>query len=547
MHYGNEKGYYMSRFNWDSETSFQNEKLPPDLLDRAKHANFLTKTINNEVNPGCGNDIDSIKSHVLNLNADWGAGKTYFLKRWADSLKQDYPVVYIDTWSTDYLESPLITVLTELLEQLKEQTSKKDSQSAIDKANNVLKKAAPKVASAVMKKFLGFDLSIFSSDSENESANPTCNADTKPSDSKKNEINFAAAGEAILNEFYNEHKSHKQNVEALSKSIKDWVKLVKENPVNEICTATINYPAYIFIDELDRCKPTYAVEMLESIKHVFDIPGLVFIVATNTKELQHTIKAVYGQGFNAESYLNRFFDSKYFIRTSLSAEMLSTHCDLHFLEPAFLSEKGILLFPFVEEAKVKLLNFAVSLFNAYEIAPREAIKILNRFKFLVISHEKTALDASLLLLMITLLSHSKGLYDDFLKRIEANEFTNFDFHASRREITKVFNNIKIDYYNEKLINKLISDVEQIDKRSVSYLSYPSEMNFTYVLAELRERKYESIEKLIGALRSNEGKKAGRGRQDYELLIQILKYTCAVNVDIDKYKDVVELANNLDMA
>ena len=86
----------MSRFNWDSETPFQNENLPPDLLDRAKHASFLTKTINNEVNPNRGGDINSIKSHVLNLNADWGAGKTYFLKRWANSLKQDHPVVYID-------------------------------------------------------------------------------------------------------------------------------------------------------------------------------------------------------------------------------------------------------------------------------------------------------------------------------------------------------------------------------------------------------------------------------------------------------------------
>ena len=175
----------MSRFNWDSETPFQNENLPPDLLDRAKHASFLTQTINNEVNPTRGSDIDSIKSHVLNLNADWGAGKTYFLKRWANSLKQDHPVVYIDAWSTDYLESPLITVLTELLEQLKEQTSKKGTQSAIDKANNVLKKAAPKVASAVMKKFLGFDLSVFSSDSEAETTDPKCDDASKPSDSKK--------------------------------------------------------------------------------------------------------------------------------------------------------------------------------------------------------------------------------------------------------------------------------------------------------------------------------------------------------------------------
>lgn len=537
----------MSRFNWDSETSFQNENLPPDLLDRAKHANFLTKTINNEVNPTKISDIDSITSHVLNLNADWGAGKTYFLKRWAKSIEQDHPVVYIDTWSTDYLESPLITVLTELLEQLKEQTSKKDTQLAIDKANNVLKKAAPKVASAVMKKFLGFDLSVFTSDSEAEITDSQCNDASKRGDSKKNEINFAAAGEAILSQFYSEHKSHKQNVEALSKSIKDWVQLVKENPVDESCTAIIDYPAYIFIDELDRCKPTYAVEMLEAIKHVFDIPGLVFIVATNTKELQHTVKAVYGVGFNAESYLNRFFDSKYFIRTSLSVEMLFAHCETTFLESDYLANKKVVLFPFVDDTKEKLLGFAVSLFNAFEIAPREAIKIINRLKFSILSLSNARVDISVLLVMITLLSHSKEKYDTFLSEIINNHYVNFRHSTKLSEVQTALKKVIININNEEQ-EKGILKTSRAEGRMISgYFKSTYSLQYTYYLSAISREQTLTFISLIDQLINGKGRSIGSPEFDFELMTRISKRYNDVQVNIEKYKDVVELANNLDMA
>ena len=64
----------------------------------------------------------------------------------------------------------------------------------------------------------------------------------------------------------------------------------------------------IFVDELDRCKPTFAIEVLESIKHFFDDERIIFVVALNKSQLIHTIKNYYGVGFDSSSYLNRFFD-----------------------------------------------------------------------------------------------------------------------------------------------------------------------------------------------------------------------------------------------
>lgn len=64
----------------------------------------------------------------------------------------------------------------------------------------------------------------------------------------------------------------------------------------------------VFIDELDRCKPSYAVQLLERIKHYFANDRITFVFSVNVDELQHVIKSYYGEGFDACRYLDRFFD-----------------------------------------------------------------------------------------------------------------------------------------------------------------------------------------------------------------------------------------------
>lgn len=64
----------------------------------------------------------------------------------------------------------------------------------------------------------------------------------------------------------------------------------------------------VFIDELDRCSPSYAVKLLERIKHFFSCPKLTFVFSVNLLELQETVKHYYGQNFDSCRYLDRFFD-----------------------------------------------------------------------------------------------------------------------------------------------------------------------------------------------------------------------------------------------
>ena len=62
------------------------------------------------------------------------------------------------------------------------------------------------------------------------------------------------------------------------------------------------------IDELDRCRPSYAVELLEVAKHLFAVDHIIFVLAVNRGELAHSIRALYGEGFDSQGYLGRFFD-----------------------------------------------------------------------------------------------------------------------------------------------------------------------------------------------------------------------------------------------
>ena len=64
----------------------------------------------------------------------------------------------------------------------------------------------------------------------------------------------------------------------------------------------------VFIDELDRCKPSFSVDFLEKIKHYFCNDKITFVISINSEELQNTIKKYYGESFDGYKYLSKLFD-----------------------------------------------------------------------------------------------------------------------------------------------------------------------------------------------------------------------------------------------
>lgn len=104
-------------------------------------------------------------------------------------------------------------------------------------------------------------------------------------------------------------------VEAINKQVQnykdkeiDFEKLKKEFYDALTKLAPENGQLIVFVDELDRCKPTYAIKVLERIKHYFSVPNITFIFSVDLSQLQNTVKRYYGEEFNGYHYLDRFFD-----------------------------------------------------------------------------------------------------------------------------------------------------------------------------------------------------------------------------------------------
>ncbi len=97
-------------YDWSKEIecSLTKEKLSHDMLNRVSYAEYLTTYLKQYKN----------ESYVFNINSSWGSGKTYFIKRWANSLKEKHPVIYFNSWKFDHNNEPLILILSEIIQQM---------------------------------------------------------------------------------------------------------------------------------------------------------------------------------------------------------------------------------------------------------------------------------------------------------------------------------------------------------------------------------------------------------------------------------------------
>ena len=88
-------------------------------------------------------------------------------------------------------------------------------------------------------------------------------------------------------------------------------------------------PVVVIIDELDRCRPSYAVELLEAAKHLFSVDGILFVLGVNRSQLAHSVTALYGGGFDANGYLRRFVDLEFRLPEPGRAQFVEsdTGCD----------------------------------------------------------------------------------------------------------------------------------------------------------------------------------------------------------------------------
>lgn len=301
-------------------------------------------------------------SRVINLNGQFGSGKTQFVRRLYTHLaKEKHPVVYIDVWESDFSNNPLAIICSELIQQLenvfgKEPLEGKFNTEAKEKLNR-------------LKRYLGIALKAFSAFSlvAGEPVSSKISSSTAKAVDATPDIDSISHSEKLVDSVKDLH------IEAVTalKEIKEHITTLSEF-MEEIYGLKV--PIIIIIDELDRCRPTYAVEVLEVVKHFFETDGCTFLLSTNTDVLEQSIQSIYGSKFDSKHYLRRFFDRKVNLPSVPILNYLQTR-DVEFLA---LSKESLIIYPYPDDTSKLFLCFSI-LFENNGLELRDVDQILRRY------------------------------------------------------------------------------------------------------------------------------------------------------------------------
>ncbi len=221
-----------------------------DVLERKGYADILTRLVKHQTEP-----------FVLCIDGAWGSGKSFLLRRWQQQLENDkFETIYFNSWEDDFCDDPFLALIGQILES----KSLEENHSEIVK--NV-RNAAGELINQIVAKSTGIDIKKISYSCKKDGMIESSLAQRKEKITLKN----------FLQELGD--KIHKKT----------------------------GKPLIFIIDELDRCRPDFAIELLERVKHIFDAPNMVFVFGINKSQLEKSVKSFYGE-IDAEMYFRRFFD-----------------------------------------------------------------------------------------------------------------------------------------------------------------------------------------------------------------------------------------------
>lgn len=220
---------------------------------------------------------------VLAIDSPWGTGKTTFVQMLQSVLKEKgFKCLYFNSWETDFSTDPMVAFLGELgklvSHDIKEESGFTEHFQKAKKIATLLAKKAIPVAGKIATAGV-LDLESFTERAITDYV----------ASSLSDAVDVYAAERNLIDQF---HTSLSQAIE----------KLNKEGKKPQII---------IFVDELDRCRPTYAVDLLERIKHLFNVNNVIFILSLDKQQLHVSLGAVYGRDIKSDEYLRRFIDLEY--------------------------------------------------------------------------------------------------------------------------------------------------------------------------------------------------------------------------------------------
>lgn len=309
-----------------------------DKLNRKGYADFLYKIIES-----AQTSEEEDNALIFAIDGEWGTGKSFFIDLWIKDLKaKGHLVSRFDAWKNDIVDEPLVGFLSHIYADLGE-WDKRRAVKVVDEKIKQSQKLLLPLAKELLKGAAIKGLGTLVTD---EAAKEVVKAiveghDKVTEDDVKDEQSMSSM---LIHRQLQAHNKNLQLIEDFKNKLSETAKKVTENRGKK-------FPVFIFIDELDRCRPDYAVRLLEVVKHIFNSKGICFISSVNITQLQESIKTIYGEKFESNIYLDRFFNHRLKLPEPSIKNYISSLCE----------------FNSIKDAKVRLLASDVNKINqAYE-------------------------------------------------------------------------------------------------------------------------------------------------------------------------------------
>jgi hypothetical protein len=234
-------------------------------------------------------------------------------------------VAFVNAWRTDFSDEPLTAIMSAvdygLRPFLGKQTVKNAWRAAVRSGGPLAISLTKNVAGKIVSKYAGDIASeVFDATFETTATQRTRDNE-KPMEADPLGVEKAVEevvdklADSALESMMKAFRTQQRSIETFRSQLAKVAKSLQHKDTLQ--------PIFVLIDELDRCRPLYAIRMLEAVKHLFDTDGVVFIVATDTEQLAESVRAVYGANFDSTKYLYRFFDRTYRFRNPDRAEFIS--------------------------------------------------------------------------------------------------------------------------------------------------------------------------------------------------------------------------------
>lgn len=346
---------------------------------------------------------DDIDVSPMVIDGSWGIGKSEFCLKTIDLIKSEYidsyHVVYIDAFKTDYTGEPVLALLGEIINTCC------PAQEARENFINKMGNAAGFLLKTTLKTAVSYVVRESMEDLKEEFSEAI-------KDTSDTIIDNAAS--SLL----------KDQVEA-EKNIK-----ILQDTLREISN---DKQIIIFVDELDRCRPDYAIDMLEVIKHVFNIDNIRIVLVTNMEQLKLSISHRYGIAHNSQRYLDKFI--KFSLRLPKNKNdywgLTDNSFNYFFL---LISQSNNLRVMSLDNQNIK--NFVRELIYCNNVSLREIESIVRLLNIYLIISEEREFDflSRIAILSFSFMSIAKPklLLDFSNHSVDANDLADFLFIKNKK-------------------------------------------------------------------------------------------------------------------